>query len=272
MHTSVAGALGQEIVDGVLEAGDVLTLEQIQARFGVSRTVAREAMRLLESMRTVTAKRRVGVVVLPASEWDVFNPTLIAWRLRGPGRRVQLRSLTELRAAVEPVAAGSAARHADADTRALLVPLAARMRVLGEAGDLEGYLALDIEFHATLLRSSGNELFAALSDLVAVVLTGRTRLGLVSKTPAAAALDAHEAVARAVRDGDPEAAERAMSVITAEVRRALDRFAEAPVAAERAAPVGGLLSAGAAARLSGREGRRSTTPAGSPPVQRPAAT
>lgn len=225
LHTAVADVLGQEIIDGVLPAGHVLTLEQIQDRFGVSRTVAREAMRLLESMRTVMSKRRVGLVVLPADDWDVFHPTLIAWRLKGPGRRAQLRSLTELRAAIEPVAAGAAARRENRDDCLALVPLAARMRKLGEAGDLLGFLELDIEFHTTLMRASGNEMFAALSDVVRVVLTGRTQLGLMSRTPAPEALDAHEDVARAVRDGDPEAAERAMFVITAEVRSALDRFA-----------------------------------------------
>ena len=223
LHTGVADTLGREIVDGVRPAGSVLTLEQIQERFGVSRSVARDAMRLLESVGLVLPKRRVGLVVLDSSEWGVFDPTLIGWRLAGPGRSSQLQSLTELRAAVEPVAAAGTARHADHATRVRLVELAAQLRQAGTAGDLETFLALDIEFHQTLLRGSRNEMFAALCDVVAVVLTGRTRLGLMAPHPAEAALAGHEEVAGAIRDFDPEGAERAMAAIMGEVRTALDR-------------------------------------------------
>lgn len=228
LHTAVAETLGREIVDGVQRAGSVLTLEQIQNRFAVSRSVARDAMHTLESVGVVEAKRRVGLVVQNPSHWNVFNPTLICWRLAGPGRRSQLQSLTELRAAVEPVAAAGTARHADHATRLRLVELAAELRRAGEAGDLETFLTLDIEFHQTLLRGSRNEMFAALSDVVAEVLTGRTRLGLVSANPAEAALAAHEGVAWAIRDFDPEAAQQAATSIMSEVRTALeDRTATA---------------------------------------------
>ena len=74
-----------------------------------------------------------------------------------------------------------------------------------------------------------DEMFAALCDVVAVVLTGRTRLGLMSPRPANAALAGHEAVAAAIRDFDPEGAEQAMAAIMGEVRTALGRrMAPAP--------------------------------------------
>lgn len=225
LHAAVAETLGREIADGVRPPGSVLTLDQIQSRFAVSRTVAREAMRSLESVRMVQPRRRVGLVVLPDSRWDVFDPMLIGWRLAGPGRRSQLHSLTELRAAVEPIAASGVARHADRATRLRLVELAAQMRELGEAGDLDAFLELDIDFHQTLLRASRNELFAALADVVAVVLTSRVRLGLVSPHPAEIALAGHEEVARAISDFDPHAAEAAMLAIMGEVRSSLEHRA-----------------------------------------------
>lgn len=222
LHSSVLDVLGAEITSGVLAPGTVLTLEQLQQRFGVSRTVAREAMRMLEHLRLVTSRRRVGLVVRPAADWVVFDRRVIRWRLAGPGRVAQLRTLTELRAAVEPVAAAAAARHADPAQVDRVVALAARLRELGEAGRLEEFLACDQEFHALLLTAGRNEMFAALTDVVAEVLAGRTRHGLMPAHPEPEALDAHEAVAAAVRARDPEAAERAMTVITAEIRAALD--------------------------------------------------
>lgn len=223
LHDSVLDAIGIRITSGELAAGDVLTLEAIQEHYGVSRTVARETMRLLESRGLVTSKRRVGITVQPMSSWQVFDAKVIWWRLSGPDRDAQLRSLTELRIAVEPLAAAAAARGASAAERERAVELAAAMRERGEAGELKEFLDLDIEFHALLLRAGGNEMFAALTEVVAVVLRGRTTLGLMPRKPVAKALDLHEAVAAAVAEGRREDAEDAMRELLAEVRDAMTR-------------------------------------------------
>ncbi|MEU6645449.1 FCD domain-containing protein [Saccharomonospora sp. NPDC046836] len=220
-HSTVLDALGSEITSGELPAGHVLTLDRIQERFGVSRTVARETMRILESMGLVTSRRRVGITVQPREAWNVFDPRVIWWRLSGSGRPAQLRSLTELRIAVEPLAASAAARSASAAQRDHIVHLAAEMRALGEAGRLDDFLELDVAFHTLLLRASGNEMFGALADVVAVVLRGRTQLGLMPHQPVPEALDLHEEAARAVRAGRGQDAEAAMRKLLAEVRDAM---------------------------------------------------
>ncbi|MFC7877244.1 FadR/GntR family transcriptional regulator [Isoptericola sp. NPDC057391] len=222
LHAGVLDALGLAITSGDVPPGTPLTLDGIGAEHGVSRTVAREVMRMLEGLGMVHSRRRVGLVVLGMEDWNVLDPRVIRWRLRGPGRDAQLRSLTELRHAVEPLAAAGAARHATPQVRGELVDLARRMRTLGEAGDLTEFLALDVRMHELLLRSSGNEMFGPLADVVAEVLAGRTHLGLMPPSPAPEALDQHEAVARAVAEHDPGAAEAAMARIVGEVRRALD--------------------------------------------------
>ncbi|KOX25972.1 transcriptional regulator [Saccharothrix sp. NRRL B-16348] len=221
LHSSVLDTLGLQITSGDLEEGRVLTLDGIQERFGVSRTVARETMRVLESMGLVTSRRRVGITVRPRSSWQVYDPRLIWWRLAGPHRDAQLRALTELRIAVEPVAAARAAWNASAKERDRLLDLATRMRRLGEAGEVAEFLELDVAFHELLLESGGNEMFAALQGVVAVVLRGRTSLGLMPEKPVADALDLHEEVARAVASRHPEAAELAMRALVAEARDAV---------------------------------------------------
>ncbi|WP_228494844.1 hypothetical protein [Clavibacter sp. VKM Ac-2873] len=62
-------------------------------------------LRVLEAMALLVPKRRVGLVVQGPDRWNVFDPRIIRWRLTGPGRSHQFRSLTQLRRAVEPVAA-----------------------------------------------------------------------------------------------------------------------------------------------------------------------
>ncbi|CEA07187.1 HTH-type transcriptional regulator LutR [Arthrobacter saudimassiliensis] len=220
LSEGVIEALGRRIIEGALRPGDRLTLESLQEEYLVSRTVVRESIRTLETLNLVYSKRRVGVVVQPAQRWNVLDARIMRWRLAGQGRASQFRSLTELRSAVEPVAAACAARSAGLEERALLVELAERMRRTGPAGHGEDFLAADIAFHTLLLRSSGNELFASLDYVVREVLEGRTRLGLMPAAPAQA-VHRHELIARAVSEGRPAEAQDHTARLLDEVRSAI---------------------------------------------------
>jgi DNA-binding FadR family transcriptional regulator len=87
------------------------------------------------------------------------------------------------------------------------------MVVTGRSGDLEAYLLADKLFHQTLLEASGNEMFRALNGVVAEVLTGRTRHGMMPETPNPIAIELHDDVARSIRLRDAVGAESAMRAI-----------------------------------------------------------
>ena len=221
MQDSVSQTLAIEMLDGTWQAGDSLTLEDMQSRFGISRTVAREVAKTLESLSAVWVRRRVGLVARPFSEWQALNRQVIEWRLHSTQREQQLYSLTELRLAVEPAAAASAARLAPIDVKAKFPVYAAQMRQAAETSEegedgLSRFHELDVEFHSLILRESGNELFAALA--------GTIELGKYPMKPKPAALDAHDAVADAIAKGEPERARTAMLDIVDEVARALKFF------------------------------------------------
>ncbi|MCH1868147.1 FadR/GntR family transcriptional regulator [Nocardioides sp. CFH 31398] len=220
LQEGVLDALGLRIASGGLAAGTVLTLESIDAEYGVSRSVSREAVRVLAAMGLVTTRRRVGVTVCERSAWQVFDPRLIRWRLAGPDRAAQLRSLTELRAGFEPTAAALAAGRATTAQGRRLAEAALDMAEHGATGDLGAYLAADQVFHRTLLEAAGNEMLTALADVVDEVLAGRTRHDLMPARPNPEAIALHEAVARAVRVGDARAAEDAVRGIIAEAAAA----------------------------------------------------
>ncbi|MGW5415796.1 FadR/GntR family transcriptional regulator [Actinomadura geliboluensis] len=221
LHGSVLDRLGMLITSGELGAGAVLRIEELESRFGVSRSVVREAIRVLESMGMVTSRRRVGVTVAERMRWNVFHPQIIGWRLDGAGRDEQLRSLGELRRGLEPAAAALAARRATPAQCGTLTGAVMDMAVHGRSGDLESYLTADVLFHRTLLEASGNEMMAALSGLVAAVLAGRTHHHLMPACPEPAAIRWHAEVAQAVQAGDADAAERAMRDIVDEATRAM---------------------------------------------------
>src|SRR6476620_3729824 len=174
LHASVLDKLGQEIVSGTVPVGSVVRIDQLDERFGVSRSVVREAVRVLESMGLVETRRRLGVRVRPRAAWNVFDPRVIRWRLDGPDREKQLLPLGELRQGFEPVAAALAAHRATPEQCGTMTGAVMQMAVHAKAGDLEAYLDADTLFHRTMLEASGNEMLAALHNVVAEVLAGRT--------------------------------------------------------------------------------------------------
>ncbi len=218
----LSAALGREIIGGTLRPGDVLTLDGVQERFGVSRTVARDGVKVLESLGLLYSKRRIGLVVTGRDRWNVYAPSVIAWRLESEESRKAYVELSQLRIAVEPEAAELAAQHRTEDQAEEILALAARMRRLGEAGRLEEFMVADVAFHRLLLEAGGNSMFSALADVVAEVLTGRTHHGLMPERPKPEALDAHDAVARGVAQQDLRTARVNMQLLVDEVRAALE--------------------------------------------------
>lgn len=225
LHSSVLAKLGTRIVEGELPVGSVLTLDGLCGEFSVSRTVAREVVQVLSSLRLVESRRRTGIRVLPRGEWDVFGPLLLRWRLAGRERAELLGQLSQLRAAIEPMAAGLAARHADNDQRARIRELARLLERTGAERDLEAFLEYDVEFHRLLLSASGNEMFAGLQDVVEEVLRGRTEHHLMPPEPKPEARQLHQMVAEAVAGQRPQLAEKAMSAIVVEVLTAMESSA-----------------------------------------------
>lgn len=206
-------ALGIAIASGRIPPGSVLRAEDLQERYGASRTVTREVVRTLEAMRLTSSKRRVGITVRAAGEWNHYDPRLIRWQLDGNERQAALRTLTELRSAVEPSAARFAALRATPEQRGRLRSLATGMAITAKARDLDTFLDHDVSFHHVVLVASRNPMFGQLSAVVAEVLAGRTGHGLMPAEPQPEAVELHAEVALAVDEQQPDRAEQAMRAI-----------------------------------------------------------
>lgn len=214
LHEGLRDQVGQDIVAGRLAAGTIIKAEDLRARYDVSLSVVREVVRVLESLGMLQPIRRVGLVVLAMSEWMLLDPLVIRWRMtEAPAG--QLRSLTELRVAIEPEAAGLAAQYGPADVAEEIMTLAARMRASGREGDVESFLEADVAFHRAVLGAGGNELFAAFDTVIGEILAGRTGAGLMPKFPHPDALQWHFDVADAIGRQDPARAKEAMAKIVA---------------------------------------------------------
>lgn len=213
LHGRLVETLGLAICGGTVAPGTVLFIDELVSEHAVSRSVVREALRVLSSMGLVASRRRVGTLVLEASSWNVYDPLIIRWRLATDGRIAQLRSITELRTAVEPQAARLAAERAQPLEASDLVTLAGRLWAAGQDGRMDDFLELDIEFHRRVLAASGNEMFEHLHRQVAEVLTGRHAYGLMPSHPHVDALQLHTDVASSIQRGDGDMAHAAMFAI-----------------------------------------------------------
>ncbi|WP_418969194.1 FadR/GntR family transcriptional regulator [Alloscardovia omnicolens] len=221
LHLSIADALAHEILNDLWVPGTNKKLEQIQDQYEISRTVAREATRLLASLRCVQFQRGTGVIACAPEDWDDLNTRVISWKLRSPYRHDELRDLTELRLVVEPAAAAGCASRGSIESRTRIAVVGHELIKAAREDRLQDFHALDIEFHASLLENCGNPIFAELSSTVATVLRGRVEINLYPQHPEESALLAHEKVAQAVLTGDAQGAYDAMHDIVSEVNTAL---------------------------------------------------
>ncbi|MFZ1410688.1 MAG: FCD domain-containing protein [Micropruina sp.] len=208
LHLDALNKSGQDIVNGIFAAGAVLTLADLERRFLVSRTVAREIMRVLESLGMVRSRRRVGITIRPRQEWNALDPLLVKWRLNSPERAETMLELMELRAALQPAAASLAARYATAEQRARLLELADRVGFLSVRPERQSeFVDAVVDFHSLLLRSSANELFATVADLIRLAERPADSHGHLPAD--ARSIEHYRRIAIGIASGDDDAARRA---------------------------------------------------------------
>ena len=206
--------LGRAIVTGHYDQHPFPTEAEIAKAHGVSRSVTREAVKMLTAKGLVSARPRQGTVVQPAGNWNLFDPDVLRWLLERKFSVDLLRQFNQLRIAIEPEAAALAAvLHEPADRAAIHAGLA-RMEA-AEAGQ-DDALDADIAFHLAILRASKNPFYAQFQSVVATALRTSIRFTNQIKGRSANIAD-HAAVADAIAARDAAGARVAMRRIIGDV-------------------------------------------------------
>ena len=217
LHGRVVQDLGARIAGGGYAPGAVLPSEAVLgASLGVSRTVLREAVKVLASKGLVEARPKIGTRVRPRAEWNMLDPDVLAWQCAGSDLPGVAEDLMEIRRVVEPHAAALAAGRA---TEAEVLRIAAAYADMERAPDIESSVEPDVRFHLAIMEATHNAFLRPLGALIRAALSASFRL---SKMPPGAherSMPRHRAVLDAIRDHDPEAARASM-------RDLLDRAAE----------------------------------------------
>lgn len=201
-------ALVQKIVVDDLRPGDSLpsTAELIE-EFGISRPVVREALSALQACGFVELRNGRAPVVTELDGQLIQMFIARASHLQAD----PMSKLMEVRLPLETQSARLAARRAGAAELQRIAQLNDRMRAT--LGDSSAYPTLDAEFHAEIAAAADNQVLQWMihsirSELMTVmhaVRAHRDRNQLVGHEQ-----EQHEAILRAIRDGDEDGAARAM--------------------------------------------------------------
>jgi DNA-binding FadR family transcriptional regulator len=216
--------LGRAIVTGAYDQERFPTEAELASAHSVSRSVTREAVKMLTAKGLVTARPRRGTTVQPASAWNLFDPDVLRWMLERKFSLELLRHFSELRIAIEPAAAALAARAAD-ETAIAAIEAGYRRMEAAEAGD-DDALESDIAFHVAVLEASANPFYRQFRDVVATAL--RTSILFTNRFQGrTASLPAHHAVLAAIKAGQADAAHEAMAAIVADVMELIENAGRA---------------------------------------------
>lgn len=199
--------IGLRILAVDYKPGETIPVEiEFCTELGVSRTVLREAIKLLTAKGMVTPRVKVGTIVNPRSQWNFLDPTLLEWLLAIEDVGPFLVKLSELRKALEPAAASLAARNATFEDFERLHRACEDMAA--STRDLEAWAAADLRFHQAIYLATHNEFFWPVGRLLEPALVAGFRV-TGSAQNHRQCVPEHRALRDAILARDPDRAHQA---------------------------------------------------------------
>jgi GntR family transcriptional repressor for pyruvate dehydrogenase complex len=202
----VAEQLIAMIVDGSLVPNAALPGEaELAERFRVSRTVVREAMRVLASHGMVRIRHGVGSYVNPREDWEVSQPLQLFIQSDTDGllHWLEVRKILEVGAVRLAATRAEEAEFAELEKHVDLMHQ--HLRRLSDE-----FIDVDHVFHLTIARATRNPSLAMVIEPILRPLRGPIRQSLRLPGTAEKAVAEHERIVRALRARDPEQAVQAM--------------------------------------------------------------
>lgn len=207
LPTQVARVLARRIAAEEMTDGFAPSEQQISVEFGVSRAVAREALKILASLDMVDIAQGRRVTLRPAAEWDYMSSLLVEWLPPAQVRQL-LRELHEARIVFEPAIAAQAARSL---TEAELAHLGDVLTAMAaNEHDQDRYLELDLEFHLAICRATRNRILDRFMYSSRWWQSASRRISNQAPRALPQATDQHRAIYEALAARNPHRAEGAM--------------------------------------------------------------
>ena len=197
---------------------------QLSRMLGVSRTVLREAVKILEAKGLVEVGHGQGVKSRDPANWNHLDPDVLNWLCEFGSDEAFLRNMSEVREILEPRAAALAAERGDEGTIARIK--AWYMRMEEHVHDAEAYIEADMAFHNEIFAACGNDILNRIVQSIHTAL--RTGRDVSIRVPGGWAKDLplHSALVDAISRRDPEAARAATTVIVRSAATDIQRVLE----------------------------------------------
>lgn len=224
LTSQIMHQLGKAIVTGTYGATNPFPIEsELCKSYGVSRSVLREAIKMLAAKGLIASRPRQGTWVQPQSSWNILDVDVLGWLLARKFEPELLIEFLQVRLAIEPMAARMAAETASSETIAAIQEALDRMQA-AEQGDDDPLLS-DIAFHVAVLEASGNRFYARLRDLISAALHTSIKVTNQLKGVRLASIADHRKVLDAIIAREPDAAAAAMYNLISEALSLVRKFA-----------------------------------------------
>jgi len=207
LYQKVVSELSTYIADNGMQSGDRLPTEaQLAERFGVSRTVIREAVKVLTTLGMVVARRGSGHYVVHRPDALMSEVANFSLALESGS----MISLLEFRQILETKAAGLAAERITLRGLSDLDDALAVMCSAAERADVGAFHRGDAAFHQGIAEASGNTFLATTIVSVYGLSARATHTVMGYKGSLEASLTQHRAILAALRMGDARGARATM--------------------------------------------------------------
>jgi GntR family galactonate operon transcriptional repressor len=212
LYEEVATQMVEAIVTGAIPEGDFLPSEpRLAEQFGASRTVIREAVKVIVARKLARVEPGLGTRVCPAGEWNIFDSDVIAAIGRNRPLMQQLLSdLFAIRWMLEPqVARLAAAERQPAELEVMSDCVKAMEGLVAEPVP---FFEHDMRFHGAILAASHNVVLSRMFDPIQELLRTSKLQVLIVTSPESRqeSNDGHAAILHAIERQHAPAAEKQM--------------------------------------------------------------
>lgn len=207
----VVSDLLDRIVSGELPQLSTLPNEPALCEaFGVSRTVIRESVKLLEEKGLVHVRQGQGTTVAPGDDWNLLDPLVLEASIRHDHQLRMLDDIVDVRRVLESQMARQAAVHATeqdlGELQRLIAKLAEEVKTPGV------YIVTDVDYHDAVMRASGNRLGRAVVRTIHAEARASNRYnGQPRRADCEASNAGHIKIYERIAARDPDGAAVAMS-------------------------------------------------------------
>ncbi|MGH1484295.1 MAG: FadR/GntR family transcriptional regulator [Geminicoccales bacterium] len=223
LSTQIAREIGRRVVAGSYQVGELLEEEgTLGARYQVSRSVVRDAVKILVGKGLLEVRRGIGTRVRERLRWGLLDDDVLAWHQSAPLQADFLRQLMDLRLVIEPKAARWAAERGTDEGHALIADAQARMEQ--EKGSIEDFVIADALFHRSILWAANNELLLSMEGVIYSALLNSIRLTNSDPRENEKSIPFHRAVTDEIKKRNGVKAERQMEKLLADTNRRLAAF------------------------------------------------